>query len=114
MQIKAQEISEIIKKKISDFEKTVEVAEVLDATRVEALGRPTVEVEDGHRQLQRAPHLGRDGAALGRLEVQHDQRHMLGQQGGASGRVGDGLHRRQVEDADTLNGHVHPLADLGA
>ena len=28
MQIKAQEISEIIKKKISDFEKTVEVAEV--------------------------------------------------------------------------------------
>ena len=28
MQIKAQEISEIIKKKISDFEKSVEVAEV--------------------------------------------------------------------------------------
>jgi F-type H+-transporting ATPase subunit alpha len=28
MQIKAQEISEIIKKKISDFEKAVEVAEV--------------------------------------------------------------------------------------
>jgi len=34
MQIKAQEISEIIKKKISDFEKTVEVAEVGTVTMV--------------------------------------------------------------------------------
>ena len=43
MQIKAQEISEIIKKKITDFEKTVEVAEI--KKQLESLTGKQVEVD---------------------------------------------------------------------